>query len=347
MENKSQISSEIEDNKNLNQKKETEYTLLNNLNNIGEEQKLLQSVNNPTLCQDNHSMTSSQCDQSIELISSNLEDSKVIKQQNHQEQSLKSANKFDSSEIVDRVKEYASFFVDLFKWKREYDSFNQLYFQIAFDSLLAFQFYEKQRKFFNQRNESKQEEKIANQMVQRLQKDHLSLYHASKQDENTVIYLEKTAQYKIEECKRNEIIDLYTSEGYLTVEVDKNYKYYDKAQFFKNTKNMDLLTKLTASTLSFLSGKLFKSKLSFYGSDEDGKFRYFLFGKKAILSNSKIGFHLKQQIQHLNLSKFKFDQIAYIISILVASGFCLYFAVKLAKNIMYLAKKKKLFRKKQ
>ncbi|KAL4478663.1 hypothetical protein ABPG74_006898 [Tetrahymena malaccensis] len=345
MENKSQSKIEIENKENVAQ-----YTLLSNINNIEEGEQLLKLVNNHNQCQDSISNISSQCDQSIQLIASNLLDSKVKNQENQQQdyqEPLKSANKYNSSEIVDTVKEYVNSFLDLFKWKREYDSFNQLYFQIGFDSLLALYFYKKQKKLNSQRDKSKQDEQIANQMTQRLKNYGFYLYHASKIGENTLIYTEKQVEQKILENQRNKIINLYTQDGYLTVEVDQKFKYQDKALPIKTANEMGLLTKITASTLSFLSGKLFKSKISFNSTDNDGKLGIFLFGKKAILNNKKIGLHIKQQFQELDLRQYKFDQIAYSISILVATGLCLYFSTKLVKNVIYLAKKKKLFRKKK
>ncbi|EAS00159.1 transmembrane protein, putative (macronuclear) [Tetrahymena thermophila SB210] len=345
MENKSQSNSEIEDKKNLNLQREAKYTLLNDVSNIDEEQKLLQSLNNPTLCQDNLSKASSQCDQSIELIASNLLDSKVTNQENQQNiqsQQLQSVNKYDSSEIVDTVKEYVNSFVDLFKWNREYDSFYQLYFQIGFDSLLAFYFYKNQKKLNKQRDNLKQEQKIVNDMAQRLQNDPLCLFHGSKLRENTLILIGNSESQKIEKNKRNQIFTLRTQNGYLDAEVDKDFKYLDNAFFFEAAKDMGLLTKLTASTISFVSGKLFKFKISFHTNKE--LITYYLFGKKDRLSDGSIGLCIKQQIQDLNLSHY---QVAYLISILVASGFCLYFSAKIAKNIIYLAKKKKLFRKKK
>ncbi|KAL4478661.1 hypothetical protein ABPG74_006896 [Tetrahymena malaccensis] len=338
------------DNKNSIQGNVGQYKFLYYITNIDEEQKLLQSVNSSEFCQDNISLSVSFCDESIQLVTSNLLDSKDKSQKHYQhiyQESFKSVNKSDTSKIVDIAKEYVNSFVNLFKWKRDYDSFNQLYFQIGFDSLLAFYFYKKQNKFNSQREQLCQDENIANLEAKFYRCKCLKQFDQFRYEQEAIICIQTSEESKIQENQRNQIIDLNTQEGILTVQVDKDFEYQDAAFPFKIPDDIGLLTKFTASTISFLSGKIFTSKLFIQISNNNSMFTYYLFGEKDLLSNNKIGLIVKSQIKDFFSNEFKFYKLAYLISILVASGISLYFSIKAAKNILYLVNKKILFRKKK
>ncbi|KAL4470899.1 hypothetical protein ABPG72_005933 [Tetrahymena utriculariae] len=342
------------------------YTFLSNINNHDEEKRLLQSTNCFNLHDDQISKASSQLDSSINISDSNLDANKLYNgplQKSEQDQgnieNKSRKNKFSSgiSNLREKIKEFAIHALDLVGWNRDYDSFNQLYFQILFDGFSIFYLSRKYKQLKQQRINSQKDEKFGRKYVENLQKNGFGLFINDKLEQNTIIYAE-TSSYNFNQYIKKNFSDQQTNleeklfdiwqkdqqQNKITVELDENFIYADQIQPSYSQQNR-LLTKMTLSCLSLLkvfTSQIFKSKVKI--SSESSTQLYF-FGQKIILKNGTIGLRIKQIFSQFDFSQFKVEQAVYLVQMLLAVGVCLFYALKLVKNLLYLARKKKLIKK--
>ncbi|EAS00149.1 transmembrane protein, putative (macronuclear) [Tetrahymena thermophila SB210] len=345
------------------------YTFLSNINNQDEEKKLLQSTNGLNLHEDSISKASSQLDSSINISDSNFNVSKLYQgpsqkgeenQGNPENKAFKSKFRDRLSGLSEKLREFARNLFDLGRWNRDYDSFNQLYFQILFDGFSIFYLSSKYKQLKQQRLNSLKDEKFGRENVENLQKNGFRLYLNSKLEQNTIIYAVTTSYYfnkyiknknqSNQETDPNEqcfdVWQVEIPENIIRIQLDDHFIYENKIQTSYSPQN-SFLTKLALSSFSLL--KLFTSKLSkskIEISSDHITSQFYIFGQKVILKDGKVGLRVKQIFSQFDFSQFKIEQAVYLFQMLLAAGVCTFFALKLVKNLIYLARKKKLIKKK-
>ncbi|KAL4478649.1 hypothetical protein ABPG74_006884 [Tetrahymena malaccensis] len=365
-----EIQKDLKDEKQgTNLEQAPKYTFLSNINSHDEEKRLLQSTNSLNLHEDQISKASSLLDSSINVSDSNLDVNKIYygptqKGQEDQgtveNQTKKSKFRAGICSLREKLRELARNFLDFGRWNRDYDSFNQLYFQILFDGLSIFYLSRKHKQFKQQRLNSLKDEKFARENVENLRKNGFALFRNYQLEQNTIIYAE-TSSYNLNKYIKNneleqqknpenelcEIWQVEAKQNRLKIELDNNFIYADKIQPSYSQQN-HFLTKMTLSSLSLLklfTSKIFKAKIKISPDMDSNLHQFYFFGQKVILQNGNVGLRVKQIFSQFDFSQFKVEQAIKLFQMLLAAGVCLFFALKLVKNVLYLARKKKLIKK--
>ncbi|EAS00160.1 transmembrane protein, putative (macronuclear) [Tetrahymena thermophila SB210] len=346
------------DYKYLKQDENQEYTLL--YNSVDEERGLLHSVNELILIQAKDISHQSSCDQSIQMSSSHL-DGEFIKKESTEQQILEK-NKSEQKENLEQSRgeyaeqilyKYTNKIMDLFKWNREYSSLGQLYFQITFDGLALYYINKQIKQYKQQMILSNENQQIVRDCISNLSNFPDSYFYKAKQDSKVVVRGQINDPLAIN-CINNKILDkrfnVELSQMFkissnknlngreINCKLDKNLSYQNSSKLSHSGSKMNLFTSFNAGIVSLFTGYAFKSEIKF-DQFQAGKDFYF-FGQRQIMPDNTALLNITNIFKEFDLQKFRVEEAAYLISILVSYGVGLYLAVKIVKNVVSWVKNK-------